>query len=193
MKMNRTKDVNSGKVHLALLVALVVFIAVGCGGRKYVATNDPSSPLYRASGVDFHKYDTVVIEMNDVTTNNNEGVDEVKMVVEGSLEGKIRQSGIFSSVANTIDGVTGKAVVIKAKVNVNWGSRAARILGPIGAGRATINITYNVFDKEANILIARMDISDVMLGYNTIGGDAHIFVRKAAEKWNMVFINNVLQ
>lgn len=193
--MNRSKGVMTGKAHLALLAALIVFVAVGCGGRKNVATNDPSSPLYRAAGVDFRTYDTAIIDLNDVSTNNGQGDDEVKATSQQSLETWLKQSGIFKSVKNNGEPVEGKAVVIKAKVSVNWGSRAARALVGMGAGRATIAITYNVIDKATNKLVAKMDVSDAMTGMSgqAWGGDAKQLVYQGTEKWNKVFINNVLQ
>jgi len=195
MKMNRSKGVITGKAHLAWLLMLIVFVAVGCGGPKLVATNDPSSPLYRAQGVDFHSYDTAIIDLNDISTNNGQGDDEVRATSQQSLETWLKQSGIFKSVKNAGDAVEGKAVVVKAKVSVNWGSRAARALVGMGAGRATIAITYNVVDKETNKLVARMDVSDAMTGMSgqAWGGDAKQLVHQGTEKWNKVFINNVLQ
>lgn len=65
----------------------------------------------------------------------------------------------------------------------------------MGAGRATIAITYNVYDKDTNKLIARMDVSDVMTGMSgqAWGGSAKELVRNGTEKWNKVFVNNVLK
>lgn len=195
MNKERFAEGITSKAHLGWLVALIIFVAVGCGGQKTVATNDPNSPLYHAQGVDFRSYDTAIIDMSDVTTNNNEGVDEVKATAEQSLETWLKQSGIFRSVKDTSDSVSGKAVVIKARISVNWGSRAARALVGMGAGRATISINYNVFDKETNKLIAKMDVSDAMTGMSgqAWGGSAKQLVYQGTEKWNKVFVNNVLK
>jgi len=195
MKLNLTKGISSKKTHLALLVALVVFIAAGCGGRKLTATNDPGSPLYRASGVDFHSYDTAIIDLNEVSTNNGKGDDEVRATAQQSLETWLKQSGIFKSVKNNGEDAEGKAVIVKAKVSVNWGSRAARAFVGMGAGRATIAITYNVVDRDTNKLVAKMDVSDAMTGMSgqAWGGDAKQLVYQGTEKWNKVIINNVLQ
>ncbi|MBI5561944.1 MAG: hypothetical protein HY894_03690 [Deltaproteobacteria bacterium] len=88
------------KTCIGLCFALVAIIAVSCGGQKTTVSNDPSAPLYRAQGVDFGSYETAVIQMNDVSTNNNKGVDEVKAAANQSLETWLRQSGIFKGVKN---------------------------------------------------------------------------------------------
>lgn len=185
----------TGRTHLAWLIALIVFVAIGCGGQKTTVTHDPNSPLYKADGVDFRSYDVAIIDLNDVSTNNNEGVDEVKASAQQSLETWLKQSSIFRSVKNQGDAVEGKSVIIKAKVSVNWGSRAARAIVGMGAGRATINITYNVFDSATNKLVAKMDVSDAMsgMGGQAWGGGAKELVYKGTEKWNKVFVDKVLQ
>lgn len=195
MKKTQSKRGMTGRAHLAWLVALIVFVAIGCGGQRTTVTNDPNSPLYRAQGVDFRSYDAAIIDLNDVSTNNNEGVDEVKATAQQSLETWLKQSGIFRAVKNNGEAVEGKAVVIKAKVSVNWGSRAARAIVGMGAGRATIAITYNVFDRDTNKLIAKMDVSDAMTGMSgqAWGGNAKQLVSHGTEKWNKVFIDKVLQ
>jgi len=183
------------KTRLIWVMAFIVFAAIGCGGQRTTVTQDPSSPLYRAQGVDFRSYDTVIIDLSDVSTNNNEGIDEVKATAQQSLETWLRQSGIFREVKNNGEAVEGKAVTVKAKVSVNWGSRAARAIVGMGAGRATISITYNVFDNATNKLVAKMDVSDAMtgMGGQAWGGSAKELVYQGTEKWNKVFVNKVLQ
>ena len=85
--------------------------------------------------------------------------------------------------------------MIKAKVSVNWGSRAARALVGMGAGSARIYIKYNAYEKGSSQLIAKMDAQDAMtgMGGQAWGGSAKELVYAGTEKWNKVFVNNILK
>lgn len=175
---------------LAVAVALLFSInAAHAREPKVKVTDNPSSPYFRAAGADFTGYDVAVIDLEEVKTNNDKGVDEVKSAAYQSLETWLRQSGMFKEVKDISEKYTGKALIIKAKVNVNWGSRAARAFVGWGAGSSRINITYNVYEKGSDKLLAKMDANDS----TGQGVDARIMVNRAAEKWNKVFINNILK
>ena len=172
------------------LAALFLSVASAeARGVKVNVTDNPGSPYFRAAGADFSGYDVALIDLEEVKTNNDKGVDEVKSAAYQSLETWLRQSGMFKSVKDISEKYEGKALIIKAKVSVNWGSRAARAFGGFGAGSARINITYNVYEKGSDKLLAKMDANDAT-GQNV---DARVMVNRAAEKWNKVFIDKILK
>jgi len=177
-------------IWMFLAVATALFFSVAqAEARGVKVTDNPSSPYFRAAGADFTGYDVAVIDLEEVKTNNDKGVDEVKSAAYQSLETWLRQSGMFKEVKDISEKYEGKALIIKAKVNVNWGSRAARAFVGWGAGSSKINITYNVYEKGSDKLLAKMEASD---GTGQ-GVDARVMVNRAADKWNKVFINNILK
>ncbi|MBI5971467.1 MAG: DUF4410 domain-containing protein [Deltaproteobacteria bacterium] len=181
----------SRAVWMFLAVATAFFFSaapVEARGVKVNVTDDPSSHYFRAAGADFTGYDVAVIDIEEVKTNNDKGVDEVKSAAYQSLETWLRQSGMFKEVKDKTEKYTGKALIIKAKVSVNWGSRAARAFGSFGAGSARINIIYNVYAKGSDKLLAKMDADDA----TSQNVDARVMVSRAAEKWNKVFIDKIL-
>lgn len=177
------------------VVAAMMLLLAACGGGKVVVSSSPEAQFYRSNSVDFKSYESALIVLEEVSTNNNQGVDEVKAVSSQSLETWLRQSGLFKKVTSTEADATGKTLVVKAKVSVNWGSRAARALVGMGAGRAMIYIKYNAYELGSSQLIAKMDAQDAMTGMSgqAWGGDAKALVYAGTEKWNKVFVNNILK
>ncbi|MBI5235372.1 MAG: DUF4410 domain-containing protein [Deltaproteobacteria bacterium] len=177
------------------IVAAMIFLLTACGGNKVVVSNSPEAQFYRSSAVDFKSFESALIVLEEISTNNNQGVDEVKAAASQSLETWLRQSGLFKKVTSTEADATGKTLVVKAKVSVNWGSRAARAIVGMGAGSARIFIKYNAYEKGSSQLIAKMDAQDAMtgMGGQAWGGSSKELVYAGTEKWNKVFVNNILK
>lgn len=186
-----SKVVLNRRLFFSYSLACILLIITGCA--RIQVSPDSSSPFYRKDGVDFSSYDTAVIDFEEITTTNDKGVDIVKSMTHQSLQTWLRQSGMFSSVKDkTETDLTGKVLLLKAKVKVHWGNRAARYLISFGAGKAHIWLNYYVYEKGSTELLAKMEAHDTMSG-GAFGGGAKQLVYNASEKWNNFFINNIIK
>lgn len=218
---------------LTVCLALVTLIAVGCRQKTYVS-QDPNAPLYHAQGVDFNSYDTAIVNiitnsasltgrrLGDVNATNDDHrsliskdvyIDEINSSATSSLYSWLSRSGYFKEIKDNADNISGKAVIIKANISVNWHTnddvnaetstqnigvvRVKKTKDKILLGERTgdVSITYEVFDKDTNRLIAKLDISHDRIsgqGDRVWGDGATQRVHEKLEKWNKVFVGSVL-
>lgn len=162
---------------------------LGCSGGSPVDTVRPDAPYYRNPQADFAGIDSLTVHFQSVTTSNSEGVDLTRNEFFGSI--KTHLGPRFGPVSEGTAASTPGGALLEVRVEVNWGSRAARALVGWGAGRAAITIRYELKDASGKLL-SRMETTDTMSG-GAFGGNAKALVFNAAEKWNAFFALHLAQ
>lgn len=172
---------------IASVVIACAAVMPACRSGSHAVSTDPAQPIFRSATADFSKVQGVALHFTSVTTNTNEGTDLLKEVFLDSL--RTHLSPKFGSVTEGATAPAGGAVM-EVSLRVNWGSRAARAMVGFGAGRAGIEIKYDLKDASGAPL-AKLHTTDTMSG-GAFGGDAKGLVFAAADKWNRHFAQVVL-
>lgn len=170
----------------AALVAALVAALPACRGGSPIST-DPRHPIFRSAGAEFGRIRGVRLHFKSVTTHSGQGDDLVRAVFADSLRAHLAPR--FGEVTEGDAAAEGGAL-LEVTLRVNWGSRAARYFVSFGAGRAGIDIQYDLKDP-AGALLAKLHVVDTMSG-GWFGGNAKELVYSAAEKWNRWFVESVL-
>ncbi len=166
----------------------------GCSSIS-ISSNDPSQPFYKNPALNCKDYDRICIDIVNVETSNQQGIELVRSTFFNSLKAYLYRSGLFKDITGK-EGLSakGKILHLKADIKVNWGNRALRGLVGFGAGSASILINYHLFEKGKDTLLAKMEARDTMSGTGWAwGGNAKYLVYNAAKKWNAFFVTRVLQ
>jgi hypothetical protein len=193
MNFGRRVAVSESTRRLAPWLSVVAVVAFAswlpaCHHGAARVSNDPGAPVYRNPSADLSKYRGVAVHFVSVTTSNNEGVDLTRSVFLENLKSTLAPR--FGEVNEGAAAPAG-GLVVDVSLLVNWGSRAARVIVGMGAGRAGIQIDYDL--KDANgAVVASLHTTDSMAG-GFAGGDAKQLVFAAASKWNRYFADEVLR
>jgi len=181
--------VNGAFRRLAVVASVVGALGVlpACRSGASKVSSDPNQRIYRNPTADFGKLKGLTLHFVSVTTNNNEGVDLVKSAFVDSL--KTHMASKFGEVSEGDSAPAGGAV-LDVSVRVNWGSRAARAIVGYGAGRAGIEINYDLKDASGSLL-AKLHVTDRMSG-GFYGGNAKELAFAASSKWDRYFAETVL-
>ena len=57
------------------VIAAMTLLLAACGGTKAGVSSSPDAQFYRSSTVDFKSFESALIVLEEVSTNNNQGVD----------------------------------------------------------------------------------------------------------------------
>ena len=179
---------NPVRIRPLQLVALVAAVVLGAAflpacHHRIAVSNDPAQPVFKMNGADFSKYQVVKLHFVDIKTNNNEGVDLVRSAFEDSI--KHHFGPHFKTVVAGDTAAAGE-ILMDISLDVNWGNRGARIWVGWGAGKADIQMKYEL--KDGATLLASLNEHDQMSG----GADSRALAFAAADKWNKWFVANVL-
>lgn len=169
-------------LHFVAAVVLGAAFLPACH-HGVAVSNDPAAPVYRSSDADFSKYQAVKLHFVSVTTANNEGADLVRAAFADSLKQKLGPH--FKTVAEGDTAAAGE-ILMDITLTVNWGSQAARMWVGFGAGKADIQMKYEL--KDGATLLASLNEHDHM----STGADSRTLAFAAADKWNTWFVTNVL-
>lgn len=174
------------KTLFGIICALV--LVTGCASSK--VTNIPSDPLYRADGVDFRVYDSIVFEDGEISTSNGTAVDFVKDNIRKAIEQRLKDNGYSGQLERAKTDVPGKTLVIKSQADVYWGNLSVRMNIGFGAGTAHIYLKLRAYDKnDPAIILAKMDYHDA----TTFARSDDEMVVVASKKASQFFINEVLK
>ncbi|HKB15232.1 MAG TPA: DUF4410 domain-containing protein, partial [Planctomycetota bacterium] len=117
---------------------------------------------------DWSRYSIVYVEAPVVTTSaeRNEKVDailnEIQGIAEASLLAAFENTRRFANVTRKgVEQVTGKTLVCRCKIDVNFGNTALRMMVGFGAGRSGLAMTPALHDA---------DTGDLLLSYQGWGG-----------------------
>ncbi len=156
--MTKTRAIHSS-LFLVLPCALLVACRTGEGG---------DSRVFRREGVDWSKYSIVYVEPPVVTTSaeRNEKVDaildEIQAIAEASLLASFQHARRFENVTQRgVEQVTGRTLVCRCAIDVNFGNTALRMMVGFGAGRSGLAMTPALHDA---------DTGDLLLSYQGWGG-----------------------
>ncbi|MCI0585431.1 MAG: DUF3313 domain-containing protein [Planctomycetes bacterium] len=143
----------------SLPLALLVACRTGDGG---------DARTFRKEGVDWSRYSIVFVEPPVVTTSaeRNEKVDaildEIQAIAEASLLASLQQARRFENVTRRgVEQVTGRTLVCRCAIDVNFGSTALRMTVGFGAGRSGLAMTPALHDA---------DTGELLLSYRGWGG-----------------------
>jgi uncharacterized protein DUF4410 len=169
-------------LHFVAAVVLGAAFLPACH-HGIAVSNDPTKPVFKMDGADFSKYQVVKMHFVEVKTNNNEGVDLLRSAFEDSI--KTHFGPHFKTVAAGDTAAAGE-ILMDISLNVNWGSRGARMFVGFGAGKADIQMKYEL--KDGATLLSSLNEHDSMSG----GADSRALAFAAADKWNKWYVANVL-
>jgi hypothetical protein len=169
-------------LHFAAAIVLGAAFLPACHHRVAVS-NDPAAPVFKMDGADFSKYLAVKLHFVSVTTANNEGADLVRAAFEDSIK---HHFGPHFKKVEAGDTAAAGEILMDVTLDVNWGNRAARMWVGFGAGKADIQMKYEL--KDGATLLASLNQHDQMSG----GADSRALAFSAADKWNKWFVANVL-
>lgn len=170
-------------VHFVAAVVLGAAFLPACHHGPAVSNADPAAPVYKMAGADFTKYQAVRLHFVSVTTANNEGADLVRAAFADSLKHHL---GLHYKTVAEGDTAAAGEILMDITLTVNWGSQAARMWVGFGAGKADIQMKYEL--KDGATLLAAMNEHDHM----STGANSQALAFSAADKWNSWFVANVM-